>query len=97
MAIMGRYCKAYPIEELRRFEGWTENSMNYRREVKDVDGQEVEVQRTRDDIEFLYLQEDFVVTDSIYKDENVIFEENTPTWLTYCREVLEFSIPDYCQ
>ena len=46
MANMGRYCKAYALQDLRAFEGWTENSQNARREKKQMDGKEVEIQRS---------------------------------------------------
>jgi hypothetical protein len=47
------------------------------------------------DGDFLYLQENYVVTDGIFKDENVIFDDVTPAWIAYCQDVLKFEIPDY--
>ncbi|NJN14048.1 MAG: hypothetical protein HC836_32270 [Richelia sp. RM2_1_2] len=95
MAIMGKYCKAYLIKNLRQFEQWTENLENTRKEKQEIDGKEVEVKRVLTDDDFLYLQENYVVTDGIYKDENIIFENITPRWKEFCHQTLEFEIPVY--
>lgn len=95
MATMGKYCKAYSLKKLREFGGWTEKAKNARKGKKEVDGKEVQVIRELTDDDYLYLQENYVVTDSIFKDENVIFDDVTPEWIKYCQEVLKFEIPDY--
>jgi len=95
MASMGKYCKAYPIKRLREFSQWTERSENTRKETKEVNGTEVEVNRQLTDDDFLYLQENYVVTDGIFKDENIVFDQVTPEWKNFCHGVLEFEIPDY--
>ena len=93
MAKMGRYCKAYPITRFREYSSWTENAAQARAEKQTVDGKEVEVQRTLTDDDHLYLQEDYRVTDGIFLDENVIFDDVTPEWVDYCTNVLKFEIP----
>ncbi|HHP7244066.1 MAG TPA: hypothetical protein ACFE0H_05195 [Elainellaceae cyanobacterium] len=95
MATMGKYCKAYPIKRLREFSQWTERSENTRTEKQDIDGTEVEVNRILTEEDFLYLQENYVVTDGIFKDENIIFDQVTPEWKDFCHIVLGFEIPDY--
>ena len=95
MATMGKYCKAYLIKNLRQFEQWTENSENTRKEKQEIDGKEVEVKRALTDDDFLYLQENYIVTDGIYKDENIIFDNVTPEWKEFCHKTLEFEIPVY--
>jgi hypothetical protein len=95
MARMGKYCKAYSLKKLREFSQWSENSENTRKEKKEVDGQEIEVKRTLTDDDFLYLQENYVVTDGIFKDENIIFDNVTPEWQEFCQSTLEFEIPVY--
>ncbi|MEM1173029.1 MAG: hypothetical protein AAGJ08_29180, partial [Cyanobacteria bacterium P01_H01_bin.35] len=86
MATMGKYCKAYLIKNLRQFEQWTENSENTRKEKQEIDGKEVEVERALTDDDFLYLQENYIVTDGIYKDENIIFDNVTPEWKEFCHK-----------
>jgi hypothetical protein len=95
MAEMGKYCKAYLAKQFREYPGWSENAENARKDKKDVDGKEVEVKRELDDDSILYLQEDYRVTDGIFKDENVIFDNVTDEWKEYCHGTLGFEIPVY--
>lgn len=95
MATMGKYCKAYSLKKLRQFSQWTGNVENTRKEKKESDGKEVEVKREITDDDFLYLQENYVVTDGIFKDENIIFDNVTPEWKDFCQNTLEFEIPVY--
>ena len=84
MSEMGRYCKAYPIQRFRAFSDWSENAEHARKEKQEVAGREIEAPRPLTDESFLYLQENFVVTDGIVKDENIIFENITPEWKEFC-------------
>jgi hypothetical protein len=78
MAKMGKYCKAYPVNRFREFSGWTENTQNSKEST---------------DKDYLYLQENFVVTDGIFLDENVIFDNVTPEWMDFCKNSLKFEVP----
>ena len=93
MATMGRYCKAYPIQRLRAFSEWSEKTENTRAEKHEADGKEVTAPRPLTDDDFLYLQENFVVTDGIFLDENIIFDHLTPEWIDYCKTDLKFEVP----
>lgn len=95
MAEMGRYCKAYPIQQFRAYPSWTENSDNLRQEKREGDGQEVVVKRELTEDDYLYLQENYVVTDGIFIDENIIFADVTPEWVEYCKGTLKFEVPTY--
>jgi hypothetical protein len=86
---MGKYCKAYPITQFRQFSAWKENGQNARKEN--------DAPRPLTDSEFLYLQENFVVTDGVFLDENVIFDNVTPEWIDFCKNTLKFEVPDYCK
>lgn len=81
MAEMGQYCKAYPIARFRSFPGWQEQSANARQPLNDES--------------VLYLQENLVVTDGVFKDEHVIYDRVTPDWELFCRETLQFSVPEW--
>ncbi len=48
---------------------------------------------TEEDV--LYLQENYIVTNGIYLDENIIFDDVTPEWREFCHQVLNFQIPIY--
>ena len=96
MAEMGKYCKAYYAKDFRAFEGWEENLDNLRPDVKEERGKEIEVPRTElKDDDILYLQENYVVTDGIFKDENIIFDKVTDLWKEFCHGELDFEIPVY--
>lgn len=95
MAQKGRYCKAYPIARFRDYSGWSENKQNVRKDKQQVDGKEVVTQRELTDADFLYLQENFVVTDDIFIDENIIFDQVTPEWIDFCKNTLKIEIPVY--
>jgi hypothetical protein len=95
MAKMGRYCKAYPINRLREFNGWSENLQNLRKVKEEVDGAEIEVPRELAENDFFYLQENFTVTDGIFLDQNIIFQDVTPEWIDFCTNTLKFEPPVY--
>jgi hypothetical protein len=56
---------------------------------------EKETPRVLTDNDFLYLQENYVVTDGIFMDENIIFNRVTPDWIEFCENELQFEIPVY--
>jgi hypothetical protein len=62
---------------------------------KIVDGKEVEVERQLTDKDHLYLQENYVVTDGIFIDEDIIFDDVTPEWKDFCKNALKFAVPVY--
>ena len=37
------------------------------------------------DVDYVYVQRNFTVTDGIFIDENIIFSDVTPEWIEYCR------------
>lgn len=90
MSSLGKFCKAYPLEKFRQFSGWKENAQNARKIFKEIDGETQEVQRELAGTDYLYLQENFTVTDGIFLGENVIFDDVTPEWIEFCRNTLAF-------
>ena len=94
MPIIGKYCRSYPLCQLRQFPGWSEKSENARRIRREIDGESVEVVRELTDAGYVYLHGDFTVTDGIFIDENVIFNDVTLEWISFCREVLGYTSPD---
>jgi len=55
----------------------------------------IETPRALNDEDFLYLQENFTVTDGIFIDENIVFDDVTPEWMDYCKNTLKFEVPSY--
>lgn len=81
-----RYCRAYPLSELRRFPGWSENKINPASpEPHTATGE-------ADGIAFLH--QDFTVTRSMWQGENIIFNEVTADWQAFCTKELGFKIPN---
>jgi len=93
MKKMGRYCKAYPVKQFRQFSQWSEQLQNTRLDSSDTDNQQPKIPRRLTEDDFLYLQENYVVTDDIFLDENVIFDSASPEWITFCTEILKFELP----
>lgn len=92
MAIVGKFCKAYPLHKFREFPGWKEAAHNARKIWKEIDGETQEVERKLQATDYLYLQDDFTVTDGIFMGENIIFCDVTPEWIEFCRTALAFHV-----
>jgi hypothetical protein len=41
------------------------------------------------------LHQDYTVTDGIFSGENVVYEDLTPEWIEFCKNVLKFEVPVY--
>ena len=89
-----KYCKAYYLKSFRQFPNWTENRINWKEKNNgDASG------AGREDKGFsegsiVFLHQDYTVTESMWHDENVIFDQVTPEWKEFCDTVLDFKIPD---
>jgi hypothetical protein len=92
---MGRYCKAYQIHRFKEFDGWPSDLRVLTKEKQEIDGAEVEVERALGDDDHLYLQENLVVTEGIFIDENIVFDDVSPVWQEFCKARLRFEVPDY--
>ena len=88
MSILGKYCRAFPLYQLRQFPGWVEIAEGARKIRKEVNGEIVEEARTLSDEDYVYVQMNCTVTDGIFVDENIIFNEVTPEWTEFCKNVL---------
>jgi len=88
MPTLGKYSKTYPLHLLRQFPGWSEKAENARKIRKELNGEIVEEARELTDMTYVYLQGDYTVTDGIFIDENVIFNDVTPEWIKFCQDVL---------
>ena len=86
------YCKAYYLEELRRFPQWTESRINWK-EKTDFDSDETD-EKDFADSDVVFIHQDFTVTESMWHDENVIFNQVTPEWEAFCANMLQFKVPD---
>ena len=79
---MSRYCKAYRLEDLRKFSGWSEMVRDNEKELNN------------DSI--VYIQENTSVTTNpldLDSQEDYIFDKTTPEWETFCKDELNFEVP----
>lgn len=79
---MKKYCKSYPLGELRRFSGWSAGAQPEERDLPDETT--------------VFLCDEFTVLISpvgIEKDTR-LFVEDSPEWREFCRTTLKFEIPD---
>jgi hypothetical protein len=95
MTTMGNYCKAYLLKQFRAFSGWQEQSENARPNPQLDDQTEPIAVRHLVDEDILYLQANYVVTDSVFSDKHIIFDAVTEDWKAFCHQQLGFEIPDY--
>jgi hypothetical protein len=96
MAIMGRYCRAYAAGELRKFAGWRER-LDALAPIENDENGTAQPRTGLADDDYLFLQETYVVTDGIFQDEHVVFDDLTPEWKAFCTGELAFEIPDYAR
>jgi ankyrin repeat protein len=85
------YARAYLLRDLRKFSDWREEKINWKETVPaSENGNSPEL--SDDDIVFLH--QDFSVTHLIWPGENVIFNQVTPEWSSFCAQELQFRVPD---
>jgi hypothetical protein len=89
MASMGIYCKAYPISSFQQFSGWNLNGGPFQLN-RSGDGATEGVPDTQD---YLFLQENYTVTANVYLDEGIVYDNITPEWVEFCKNVLRFEVP----
>lgn len=85
-----KYCKAYRLGELRRFPGWSESRINWKDRNKS-DGNSGEA---FSDDKVVFINQDFTVTESMWHDENIIFNSIGADWKEFCVSTLKFKVPD---
>lgn len=86
-----KYCKAYYLKDLRRFTSWSEARINWKKGGSDQNGDDQDP-FTEDKVVFIH--QDFTVTESVWHDENVIFNQIDSGWQEFCANDLAFRVPD---
>jgi len=83
MPTMGSFCKAYALTQLREFKDWVEKPADPKLPVEDASDR------------YVYLQENLTVTEGIFLDEHIIFDQVTDEWKEFCESKLRFEVPDF--
>ncbi len=95
MSEMGGYCKAYLASSMRAYPGWKEKQEALRQPETSVAGGKGPEKRMRlNDDDIVYLQENYFVTDDVFKNQNIIFDDVTEAWRQFCTVKLNFKVPD---
>ncbi|PYP89711.1 MAG: ankyrin repeat domain-containing protein [Blastocatellia bacterium AA13] len=84
------YCKAYQLEELRKYPNWSESRINWKEKADSTSG----TSDAGSDDDIVFIHQDFTVTKSIWHDENIIFNAVDPAWQEFCANTLKFKAPD---
>lgn len=83
---MRNYSKAYVLKDLRGFDGWAENAREGADELTDDS-----VVFVQDDL--TVVDEKMLFEDTI-EDKDYIYNAGTDEWKKFCKETLEFEIPE---
>jgi hypothetical protein len=90
-----KYCKAYHLRDLRQFSDWFESRINWKEKADNGVGVNAEgEQKEFSDDDVIFIHQDFTVTQSMWHNENVIFDQVTPHWKEFCTYTLSFKVPD---
>ena len=85
------YCKAYHLNDLRQFPGWSESRINWKQkgDLKEEMSEDGEFP----DDKIVFIHQDFTVTESVWHNERVIFNQVSEKWSEFCSSNLGFSVP----
>lgn len=83
------YAKAYHLKDLRRYPDWSEERINW----KDRQNGSGESPHELADEDVVFIHQDFTVTESMWHNENVIFNRVNDTWREFCSSTLGFQVP----
>jgi uncharacterized protein len=90
-----KYCKAYHLEDLRKYPNWTESRINWKEKDGHRDpGADGDAGWPFSDDKVVFIHQDLTVTESVWHGENVIFNSVAPGWEEYCSNTLNFKVPD---
>ena len=91
MSLNGNYCKAYQVRRLREFAGWDAGARAAKGARPEGDG--AAAGRPLEDDDVVYVQENYTVTDGIFVDGGMVFDDVTPEWVELCKTALGFEPP----
>ena len=98
MKRMGRYCKAYPVEKFREFEGWSEKR-NQPPQSSNESHTNIQTDAHSQDeftegATYWFVQEDYTVTSDVFLDSRVVFDNVTADWIAFCKVRLKLLVPN---
>lgn len=82
-----KYSKAYHLRDLRRYPDWSEERINWKNPREQAAPNELA------DEDVVFIHQDLTVTESMWHDENVIFNKVSDAWREFCSSRLGFQVP----
>jgi uncharacterized protein len=79
-----KFCTAYPLKDFSQFSGWKVNQRQPAPAGND----------SLADDEVAFLHQNYVVTQFIWDDQDIVFDQVTDEWKAFCCNVLQFKIPN---
>jgi hypothetical protein len=91
-----KYCKAFYLRDLRKYPAWSESRTNWkkRRGNSHGNGDHGGEDEPFTDETVVFIHQDFTVTESVWQNENVIFNGVDSAWKEFCTDNLQFKVPD---
>jgi len=86
-----QYCKAYHLGSLRKYPAWNETRVNWKKNMGKNNDEE---ESLFNDEKIVFIHHDYTVTESVWHNENVIFNQPDSEWEEFCATSLKFWIPD---
>lgn len=88
-----KYCKAYHLQDLREYPAWSEGRINWKKKKDDNNGDGDGDEPFPGD-KVVFIHQDLTVTESVWHNENVIFNQVDSAWSDFCSDALRFKVPD---
>lgn len=88
-----QYCKAYHLGDLRKYPLWRENHSSSKSSSNGNGANNGDGGEYFGDDQVVFIHQDFTVTESVWHNENVIFNNVDPTWEEFCSSSLHFAVP----
>lgn len=90
-----KYCKAYHLQDLRKYPEWSESRINWKKKKDDNNGDSNgNTDEPFPDHKVVFIHQDLTVTESVWHNENVIFNQVDSAWGDFCANTLKFKVPD---
>lgn len=88
------YCKAYYLQTLRKFPNWSETRKNWQINKHWSDEIKADFEKDFEDDDVVFVHQDCTVTRSMWHGEHIVFDAISPEWEEFCKQELEFAIPE---
>jgi hypothetical protein len=89
------YCKAYYLRDLRKYQKWAEKRDNWKINKYWSDDIKAEFEKSFEDGDVVFVHaKDYSVTKSMWHGEHVVFDDKADAWVQFCKQQLQFKVPE---